>query len=103
VARTALTALEVDERGLDRTDRTLLQTIIQKFDGGPVGLETLAASTSEESETVEDVYEPYLLQLGFLARTPRGRIVTRLAYEHLGLPYRPEPGSFGLWDNPDVT
>jgi holliday junction DNA helicase RuvB len=74
VARTALTALEVDERGLDRTDRTLLLTIIQKFDGGPVGLETLAASTSEESETVEDVYEPFLLQLGFLARTPRGRI-----------------------------
>jgi holliday junction DNA helicase RuvB len=103
VARTALTALEVDERGLDRTDRTLLQTIIQKFDGGPVGLETLAASTSEESETVEDVYEPYLLQLGFLARTPRGRIVTRLAYQHLGLPYRPEPGAFGLWDTPDET
>ena len=101
VARTALTALEVDERGLDRTDRTLLQTIIQKFDGGPVGLETLAASTSEEAETVEDVYEPYLLQLGFLARTPRGRIATRLAYEHLGLPYRPEPGMFRLWDGPE--
>jgi holliday junction DNA helicase RuvB len=101
VARTALTALEVDERGLDRTDRTLLLTIIQKFDGGPVGLETLAASTSEESETVEDVYEPFLLQLGFLARTPRGRIATRLAYEHLGLPYRPTPGSLGLWDGAD--
>ena len=98
VACTALTALEVDERGLDRTDRTLLQTIIQKFDGGPVGLETLAASTSEESETVEDVYEPYLLQLGFLARTPRGRIATRLAYEHLGLPYRPDAGMLGLWE-----
>ncbi|HEV2237852.1 MAG TPA: Holliday junction branch migration DNA helicase RuvB [Ktedonobacterales bacterium] len=101
VARTALTALEVDERGLDRTDRTLLLTIIQKFDGGPVGLETLAASTSEESETVEDVYEPFLLQLGFLARTPRGRIATRLAYEHLGLPYRPAPGTLGLWENGD--
>jgi Holliday junction DNA helicase RuvB len=101
VARTALTALEVDERGLDRTDRTLLLTIIQKFDGGPVGLETLAASTSEESETVEDVYEPFLLQLGFLARTPRGRIATRLAYEHLGLPYRPAPGALGLWENGD--
>ena len=99
VACTALTALEVDERGLDRTDRTLLLTIIQKFDGGPVGLETLAASTSEEAETIEDVYEPYLLQLGFLARTPRGRIATRLAYEHLGLPYRPPPSPpFGLWD-----
>jgi Holliday junction DNA helicase RuvB len=101
VAQTALTALEVDERGLDRTDRTLLLTIIQKFDGGPVGLETLAASTSEESETVEDVYEPFLLQLGFLARTPRGRIATRLAYEHLGLPYRPTPGALGLWENGD--
>jgi holliday junction DNA helicase RuvB len=101
VARTALTALEVDERGLDRTDRTLLLTIIQKFDGGPVGLETLAASTSEESETVEDVYEPFLLQLGFLARTPRGRIATRLAYEHLGLPYRPTPGALGLWESGD--
>ena len=86
VAQEALTALEVDGKGLDQNDRLLLLTIIQKFDGGPVGLETLAASTSEEAETIEDVYEPYLLQLGFLARTPRGRIVTRLAYEHLGLP-----------------
>jgi Holliday junction DNA helicase RuvB len=97
VARAALEALEVDERGLDQTDRTLLLAIIQKFDGGPVGLDTLAASTSEESETVEDVYEPYLLQLGFIARTPRGRVATRLAYEHLGLPYRDGPGQFGLW------
>jgi holliday junction DNA helicase RuvB len=103
VACDALTALEVDEQGLDRTDRTLLETIIKKFDGGPVGLETLAASTSEEAETVEDVYEPYLLQLGFIARTPRGRIATRLAYEHLGLPYRPEPGMFGLWESPDPS
>jgi Holliday junction DNA helicase RuvB len=86
VAKEALVALEVDSKGLDQNDRNLLLTIIQKFDGGPVGLETLAASTSEEAETIEDVYEPYLLQLGFLARTPRGRIVTRLAYEHLGLP-----------------
>jgi Holliday junction DNA helicase RuvB len=86
VAREALEALEVDSKGLDQNDRNLLLTIIQKFDGGPVGLETLAASTSEEAETIEDVYEPYLLQLGLLARTPRGRIVTRLAYEHLGLP-----------------
>jgi Holliday junction DNA helicase RuvB len=98
VARAALDALEVDERGLDQTDRTLLLAIIQKFDGGPVGLDTLAASTSEEAETIEDVYEPYLLQLGFIARTPRGRIATRLAHEHLGLPYRAEPGQFGLWE-----
>lgn len=101
VAQTALTALEVDERGLDPTDRTLLSTIITKFDGGPVGVETLAASMSEEVETIEDVLEPYLLQLGFLARTPRGRIATRLAYEHLGQSYRPEINSLGLWSSPD--
>ncbi|HEY7779276.1 MAG TPA: Holliday junction branch migration DNA helicase RuvB [Ktedonobacterales bacterium] len=100
VACAALEALEVDARGLDQTDRTLLLTIIQKFDGGPVGLDTLAASTSEEAETVEDVYEPYLLQLGFIARTPRGRIATRLAYEHLDLPFRPQPpGQGGLWQS----
>jgi len=104
VAQAALNALEVDERGLDPTDRTLLLAIIQKFDGGPVGVETLAASISEETETIEDVLEPYLLQLGFLARTPRGRIATRLAYEHLGLPYRQPPGALGLWDAPaDVS
>lgn len=104
VAQAALNALEVDERGLDPTDRTLLLAIIQKFDGGPVGVETLAASISEETETIEDVLEPYLLQLGFLARTPRGRIATRLAYEHLGLPYRQAPGALGLWDAPtDVS
>ena len=101
VARAALEALEVDEKGLDTSDRMLLLTIIQKFDGGPVGIETLAASTSEESETIEDVYEPYLLQLGFLARTPRGRVATRLAYEHLGIPYRGNAGGFGLWDSSD--
>ncbi len=101
VARAALEALEVDEKGLDTSDRTLLLTIIQKFDGGPVGIETLAASTSEESETIEDVYEPYLLQLGFLARTPRGRVATRLGYEHLNIPYRGNAGGFGLWDAPD--
>jgi Holliday junction DNA helicase RuvB len=99
IARAALEALEVDERGLDPHDRMILQTIITKFDGGPVGIETLAASTSEEVETIEDVYEPYLLQLGFLARTPRGRIVTRLAYEHLGLPYRADPTSLTLWES----
>jgi Holliday junction DNA helicase RuvB len=100
VAKAALTALEVDDRGLDPTDRTLLLAIIQKFDGGPVGVETLAASISEETETIEDVLEPYLLQLGFLARTPRGRIATRLAYEHLGIAFRGDPGTFGLWDHP---
>ena len=97
VSEEALTALEVDKKGLDQSDRTLLLTIIQKFDGGPVGLDTLAASTSEESETIEDVYEPYLLQLGFLARTPRGRIATRLAYEHLGLPVPNNPAQGSLW------
>jgi holliday junction DNA helicase RuvB len=81
----ALKFLEVDALGLDHADRRLLLTIIQKFEGGPVGLETLAAATSEESETLEDVYEPYLLQLGMLARTPRGRVATPLAYQHLCL------------------
>jgi holliday junction DNA helicase RuvB len=98
VAQAALNALEVDDRGLDPTDRILLKAIIQKFDGGPVGIETIAASISEETETIEDVLEPYLLQLGFLARTPRGRVATRLAYEHLGLPYRIDPSGPGLWD-----
>jgi holliday junction DNA helicase RuvB len=98
VAQAALNALEVDDRGLDPTDRILLQAIIQKFDGGPVGIETIAASISEETETIEDVLEPYLLQLGFLARTPRGRVATRLAYEHLGLTYRIDPSGPGLWD-----
>lgn len=97
VAQKALDALEIDQIGLDQTDRNLLLTIIQKFNGGPVGLDTLAASTSEDSETVEDVYEPYLLQLGFIARTPRGRIVTRLAYQHLGLSAPHDGNGQGLW------
>lgn len=97
VARAALDALEVDEIGLDQTDRNMLLTIIQKFNGGPVGLDTLAASTSEDSETIEDVYEPYLLQLGFIARTPRGRIAMRAAYQHLGLNVPGEEGGMGLW------
>jgi Holliday junction DNA helicase RuvB len=92
VARAAMAMLEVDELGLDEIDRRVLQTIVTKFDGGPVGVSTLAAATSEETDTIEDVYEPYLLQLGFLQRTPRGRVATRLAYEHLGLPF-PEEGS----------
>jgi Holliday junction DNA helicase RuvB len=87
VARQALALLEVDELGLDDIDRKVLHTIIEKFDGGPVGLDTIAAAISEESDTIMDVYEPYLLQLGFLDRTPRGRMATRHAYEHLHTPY----------------
>lgn len=83
----ALAKLEVDTIGLDEVDHKLLRTIVEKFNGGPVGLETLAASISEESDTIMDVYEPYLLQLGFLERTPRGRTATQLAYQHLGLPF----------------
>lgn len=86
VALEALERLDVDPLGLDNTDRMVLRCIIEKFDGGPVGLETLAAAISEEADTIMDVYEPYLLQLGFLDRTPRGRVATRRAYEHLGLP-----------------
>ena len=93
VAQEALDMLEVDELGLDHTDRTMLETMIRKFGGGPVGLDTLAASTGEDATTIEDVYEPYLLQLGFLMRTPRGRVCTRAAYEHMGVvPPEPAPG-----------
>jgi Holliday junction DNA helicase RuvB len=84
-ARGGLELFEVDERGLDKVDVGILTTLIRKFDGGPVGLSTLAASVGEETETIEDVYEPYLLQLGFLKRTPRGRVATELAYRHLGM------------------
>jgi Holliday junction DNA helicase RuvB len=87
VARAALAQLEIDELGLDENDRRLLRAIIELFNGGPVGLSTLAAALAEEVDAIEDVYEPFLLQLGFLQRTPRGRIATRRAYEHLGLPY----------------
>ena len=87
IASTALTALEIDDLGLDNTDRRMLEAIIKYYNGGPVGLETLAATIGEESDTIEDVYEPYLMQIGFLSRTPRGRCVTRLAYEHLGIPF----------------
>jgi Holliday junction DNA helicase RuvB len=87
VTKYALKALDIDGLGLDSVDRNVLLTIIQKFDGGPVGLDTLAASTGEEPDTIEDVYEPFLLQLGFLQKTPRGRKATRLAYEHLGIQY----------------
>ena len=88
VARAALAMLEVDQLGLDDLDRKILTALIEKYNGGPVGINTLAAAISEEPDTVEDVYEPYLLQLGFLQRTPRGRVATRRAYEHLGRLYR---------------
>ncbi len=87
VARAALEQLKVDELGLDLSDHRLLSSIIDKFDGGPVGLETLAAALNEDSDTIMDVWEPYLLQLGFLDRTPRGRVATRRAHEHLGRPF----------------
>ena len=88
IANYALQCLEIDELGLDMIDRKMLETIIKFYDGGPVGLDTLAATVGEEAITLEDVYEPYLMQIGYLSRTPRGRGVTRLAYEHLGIPYR---------------
>ena len=100
VARAALDQLSVDRLGLDQSDHRLLTSIIDKFDGGPVGLETLAASINEDSETIMDVWEPYLLQLGFLERTPRGRVATRLAHEYLGRSFigpdpRPDPSDQG--------
>ena len=85
-ARRALSHMEIDELGLDETDRNLLRALIEKFGGGPAGLETLAATINEDANTIEDVYEPYLIQLGFLARTPRGRICLKGAYEHMGMP-----------------
>ena len=93
VADQALTALEVDHLGLDAIDRRMLRSIIEHYGGGPVGLETLAATINEEAVTLEDVYEPYLMQMGFLTRTPRGRCVTPRAYQHLGLAV---PGGVGL-------
>jgi Holliday junction DNA helicase RuvB len=94
-ANAALTMLEVDAHGFDEIDRKLLLAIIQKYDGGPVGLSTLAATLAEEQDALEEVYEPFLIQIGFLDRTPRGRVATRLAYEHFGLtiPGR-QPGLF---------
>jgi Holliday junction DNA helicase RuvB len=87
IAGRALAMLEIDDLGLDENDRRLLRALIELFEGGPVGLSTLAAALAEEVDAIEDVYEPFLIQLGFLQRTPRGRIATRRAYEHLGLPY----------------
>ena len=93
IANYALNRLEIDRLGLDHIDRKMLETIIKFYEGGPVGLETLAATVGEEAVTLEDMYEPYLMQIGFLSRTPRGRCVTRMAYEHLGIPYHaPRPG-----------
>lgn len=89
-AKRALTLMEVDDLGLDAVDRKMITTMIQNFGGGPVGLDTLAASTGEEKNTIEDVYEPYLLQLGFINRTPRGRMVMEKAYRHFGIPYNGE-------------
>ncbi len=99
VAREAMELMEVDHLGLDELDHRLLRTIAVTFGGGPVGLETLAASVSEEADTIMDVYEPYLMQLGFLSRTPRGRTTTRLAAQHLGLPDpgKPESDQGTLW------
>ena len=87
IAKYSLEALEIDELGLDNIDRRLLEAIIKYYGGGPVGLDTLAATIGEETITIEDVYEPYLMQIGFLARTPRGRCVTKLAYDHLNIPF----------------
>ncbi|MEE9181136.1 MAG: Holliday junction branch migration DNA helicase RuvB [candidate division NC10 bacterium] len=91
LAHVALERLEVDERGLDDMDRRILQTLIGKFDGGPVGLETLAVAVGEEKDTIEDIYEPFLIQSGFLARTPRGRTATRLAFDHFGFTPKARP------------
>ncbi|NLM98273.1 MAG: Holliday junction branch migration DNA helicase RuvB [Halanaerobiaceae bacterium] len=95
----ALTLMEIDHLGLDNTDHRLLKTIIKKFGGGPVGLNTLAAAISEETETIEDVYEPYLIQIGFLARTPRGRVATPASYKHLGINYNKKDTLFDFMEN----
>lgn len=100
IARMALNQLEIDDLGLDKVDHRVLQAIIKMFHGGPVGLETLAATINEDSGTIEDVCEPYLLQQGFLSRTPRGRVCTALAYKHLGIPYQDKTLQKGvLWEN----
>ena len=101
IARMGLKMLDIDELGLDATDRRMMESIIKYYGGGPVGLETIAATTGEEAVTIEDVYEPYLMQIGFLSRTPRGRCVTKLAYEHLGIPYRGNGGQTSFFDPED--
>lgn len=95
VAGEALLMMEVDEKGLDRLDHRLLDTIITKYSGGPVGIDTISAALNEERETLEDVYEPYLIQIGFIDRTPRGRVATRIAFEHMGRQYMEIPGEEG--------
>ncbi|MBI4311061.1 MAG: Holliday junction branch migration DNA helicase RuvB [Chloroflexi bacterium] len=104
VAKKALSMLEIDRLGLDQVDHRVLNAIVEKYDGGPVGLETIAASINEEADTIMDVYEPYLMQLGFLARTPRGRVATRLAYQHLGVPYKEQPAAAqaSLWQEKEA-
>ncbi|MFO1519735.1 MAG: Holliday junction branch migration DNA helicase RuvB [bacterium] len=97
VARDALTLLEVDEKGFDHMDRKIMLTILEKFSGGPVGIETLSAAISEEKDTLEDVYEPFLIQCGFLNRTPRGRVATEHAYHHFGIPYKPKAEQSNLF------
>jgi Holliday junction DNA helicase RuvB len=97
-AQEALQLLNIDILGLDEVDRMVLYTIIEKYNGGPVGLSTIAASISEEPDTIMDVVEPYLLQLGFLGRTPQGRVATRLAYEHLGLPIKEDNSQLTLFN-----
>ena len=99
VAETALNMLEVDRFGLDEIDQKIMRTVLEKFGGGPVGINTIAASIGEESETIEEVYEPYLIQLGFLHRSPRGRIATDGAFDYFKVPRRfggagPQPGLF---------
>ncbi|MGM9608838.1 MAG: Holliday junction branch migration DNA helicase RuvB [Eubacteriales bacterium] len=101
IARMGLKMLDIDELGLDATDRRMMESIIKYYGGGPVGLETIAATTGEEAVTIEDVYEPYLMQIGFLSRTPRGRCVTKLAYDHLGIPYRGNGGQTSFFDPED--
>jgi Holliday junction DNA helicase RuvB len=98
VADAALTMLDVDSRGLDVMDRKLLQTVIEKFLGGPVGVDNLAAAIGEERDTIEDVLEPYLIQQGYLQRTPRGRMATANAYEHFGLVRPRSSNNKELWD-----
>jgi Holliday junction DNA helicase RuvB len=100
VADRALTMLDVDARGLDVMDRKLLSAVLEKFAGGPVGIDNLAAAVGEERDTLEDVVEPYLIQQGFLQRTPRGRIAARAAYEHFGLAVPPSPRGPDLFDGP---
>jgi Holliday junction DNA helicase RuvB len=97
IAQEALELLEVDEAGLERLDRDLLRSIVEKYDGGPVGLNTLAAALGEEPDTIEYVYEPYLLQLGFIQRTPRGRTITALGRAHLGVVSEPDAADARLF------